>query len=286
PAPAPLPVAAMPSAPALSVLPAASAPSAAAPAAEAPAFQSRIRKFLARIVDPFGSGKSEAVAPTEAERLDAEFSAKDVWSQISPAVRAELDGLRARKMSKAEMSAYVRAQADAATARILAARGTANIGFHYNLHGGARGGYVGRGINAAMGDIALNYTTHGDRNYKVYFFQSEKYRLYDILNESNPAQLVFPSRMGSALSVFDLNAPALVAARADGRIKNFGRISMDFHGMRGVPYSAFLAPPLDVFHGTAKRVGMKKLTRDEETLATVRYLEAALINGGAYVPKN
>jgi hypothetical protein len=160
-----------------------------------------------------------------------------------------------------------------------------NLGFHYNLHGGARDGYVGRGINATMGDIALNYTIHGDRNYKVYFFQSEKFRLYDILNESNPAQLVFSSRMGSALNVFNLNAPELEAARADGRIKNYGNISMDFHGMRGVPYSTYLAPPMEVFSGTAKKIGLKKLSRDEETLATVRYLEAALTAGGAYIPR-
>jgi hypothetical protein len=42
---------------------------------------------------------------------------------------------------------------------------------------------------------------------------------------------------------------------------------------------------MEVFVGTAKKVGLKKLTRDEETLATVRYLEAALMAGGAYVPR-
>jgi hypothetical protein len=64
-----------------------------------------------------------------------------------------------------------------------------------------------------------------------------------------------------------------------------GAISMDFHeGMRGVPYSTFLAPPLEVFSGTAKKIGLRRLSRDEETLATVRYLEAALTEGGAYVP--
>ncbi|MFI5345992.1 MAG: hypothetical protein ACHQ51_06425 [Elusimicrobiota bacterium] len=237
-----------------------------------------------------GLGRYQApkAAPvvSEAERLDKEFAARDVWSQVAPAIRAEIEGLRAEGKSKAEVTAYVRAEADAATARILAGRGMTNLGFHYNLHGGARDGYVGRGISATMGDIALNYTIHGDRNYKVYFFQTEKYRLYDILNESNPAQYLFPSRMGNNLSVFDLNAPVLTAARADGRIKNFGQISMDFHGMKGVPYSTYLAPPIEVFHRTAQKIGMKKLSRDEETLATVRYLEAALIGGGPFIPKN
>ena len=287
------PAAAVPSAaPALGFSPAASVPTerseetaAETASAVAPAPAGRIRRFLAAIVNPFGGGKAEAAPATEAERLDRAFAAKDVWSQIAPAARSEIERLRGEKKTKAEVKEYVRAEADAAVARILAARRMTNLGLHYNLHGGAREGYL-NGINATMGDIALNYTIHGDRNYKVYFFQTEKYRLYDILNESNPAQLVFPSRMGNNLSVFDLNAPPLVAARSDGRIKNFGQISMDFHGMKGVPYSAFLAPPLEVFHGTAKRIGMKKLTRDEETLATVRYLEAALLAGGAYVPSN
>jgi hypothetical protein len=91
--------------------------------------------------------------------------------------------------------------------------------------------------------------------------------------------------MGHALSVFAVDAPELETARADGRIANAGSISMDFHkGMRGVPYSAFLAPPVEVFIGTAKKVGLKKLSRDEETLATARFLEAAATAGGAYVP--
>jgi hypothetical protein len=55
--------------------------------------------------------------------------------------------------------------------------------------------------------------------------------------------------------------------------------------MRGVPYSTFLAPPLEVFVRTPKKVGLKKLSRDEETLATARFLEAAATAGGAYVPR-
>ncbi len=54
--------------------------------------------------------------------------------------------------------------------------------------------------------------------------------------------------------------------------------------MGGVPYSAYLAPPVEVFSKTAKRVGMGKLSWDEETLATVRYLEAAALEGAHYVP--
>jgi hypothetical protein len=41
---------------------------------------------------------------------------------------------------------------------------------------------------------------------------------------------------------------------------------------------------MDVFMGTAKKIGLKKLSRDEETLATARYLEAALTAGESHIP--
>lgn len=150
----------------------------------------------------------------------------------------------------------------------------------------ARADYVGAGIRASKGDIALRYSMNADANDKVYYFQTAQHDPYAALDAGNGEILFLPSRMGSTLSVFALDAPELTAAMADGRITRVGAISMDFHkGMRGVPYSAFLAPPLTVFTGVAKKVGLKRLTRDEETLATVRYLEAALTAGGAYVPR-
>lgn len=223
-------------------------------------------------------------AGSEAEKLDRRFPVDQIWASVASDARAEIEGLRRRRWKKAMTARYVRQEADAALARILKARGASNLGFHFNLHGGHRDDYVGKGIRATKGDIALNYTMNGDANDKVYFFQTAKHSLYDILDEKNPQIMLFPSRMGSALNVFDLDAPELAAARADGRIKNYSDISMDFHGMRGVPYSTYLAPPLEVFSGVGKKIGVKGLSRDEETLATVRYLEAALTRGGAFVP--
>ncbi|TPW17363.1 MAG: hypothetical protein FD126_3668 [Elusimicrobia bacterium] len=45
--------------------------------------------------------------------------------------------------------------------------------------------------------------------------------------------------------------------------------------MIGVPKEDFLGAPLTVFSGVGKRLG-RKLSRDEETLAVMRYIEAAL----------
>jgi hypothetical protein len=286
---APTPIAAAPALapvalPALALSPAPRP--AAADAPDEPAYRSRIRGFLGRI-NPFGAAAAEQSPPAnEAERLDREFSKLDFWEQAGPRAKDEILDLRARGLTKEQTKEYVRAQVNAAFERVKAARGSGNIGFHFNLHGGRREDYVGSGIRASKGDIALRYSMNADANDKVYFFQTAAHDAYTALDASNGEILFFPSRMGHALNVFALDAPELEAARADGRITDGGSIAMNFHkGMRGVPYSAYLAPPLTVFVDTAKKVGLKKLSRDEETLATARYLEAALTVGGAFVPR-
>lgn len=255
----------------------------AGPGVEVPVAPSAPKRRLLGLLPP----RKPSVRPapkTEAERLDGAFDQDALWARIAPAVRAEI--LSKRALSKAERKAYVRKAAAEAFARVKAARGVENIGLHYNLHGGNRGSYVGAGIRASRGDISLRYTTHGDYNEKVYFFQTAVHEPYAILDASNGEVIFWPTRMGSVLSVFDVDAPELAAARREGRVSEGGAISMNFHkGMRGVPYSAYLAPPLAVFVGTAKKVGLKRLSRDEETLAAVRFLEAALTSGGAYVPR-
>ena len=260
---------------------------AATPADKAqPTFKTRILGMLKSMANPFGGKSAEEVIPAnEAQRLDREFSKIDLWGQVAPTAKAEIEKIRALKLSKAAMKEYVQREADAAIERIKTARGIANIGFHYNLHGGRREEYVGEGIRATMGDIALRYSMNADSNYKVYFFQSAEHGGFVPLDATHGEHIFIKMRMGYVMNLFDLDAPPLAAARADGRIKNFGAISMDFYGMKGVPYSAYLAPPVEVFHKTAHMIGLKKLAWDEETLVTVRYLEAAALAGGAFVPK-
>lgn len=273
----------------IAILPAAAIGAVAHDDNSAPAtgFGAKVKSILARIVNPFGTSKEEGQSKplSPAEEGYARFKKEDFWAKTAEPTRAEIEKLRALK-SKAEAQAYVRKAGQEILARLQAKHGTENLGFHFNLHGGTAEGYVqGGGIRATMGDIANNYTMHGDKNLKVYFFQSKNVPLYDVLNESNPAMLMFPSRMGGVLSVFRLDSPELKAAMADGRIKNFGNISMDFHGMRGVPYSSYIAPPIEVFHGTAKKLGVKgRLSRDEETLAVMRYLEAVALSDERFVP--
>jgi hypothetical protein len=283
--------------PALAALPAASdgpaprplaAPEAGSAAADAPSFVGRTLRALGRIVNPFGGDKKPQELPppaSEAERLDREFSRLDLWGPAAARARAEIQDARAKRMGKAAFKEYVQNEAAAAFERIKAARGVSNIGMHYNLHGGQRKDYVGKGIRASMGDIALRYGG-GDSNQKVYFFQTRDHHPYVALDASNGEILVLPSRMGHVLNFFDVDAPPILAAKQAGRIREHGPISMDFHGMGGIPYSAYLAPPIEVFNGSAKKaLGLGRLSRDEETLATVRYIEQVLMAGEGYVPR-
>lgn len=285
------PTPALTAAAAAPVIAAAEAPEAlpaigAAPA-DAPSFVHRTLGALGKALNPFGGSKKpgDETPVSEAARLDAEFMTRDLWGEVAPKAKAELVELRARKMKKAEFKEYVQNEAAAAFERVKAARGVANIGLHYNLHGGQRKDYVGSGIRASQGDIALRYGG-GDNNHKVYFFQTRDHHPYVALDASNGEILFFPSRMGHVLNFFDVDAPEILAAKAAGKITNHSSIYMDFHGMRGVPYSTYLAPPIEVFNGSAKKaLGIGRLSRDEETLATVRYIEAVLLAGGAYVPR-
>ena len=282
------PTPALPAAPEAPALAAPDAlPALAAAPADAPSFVHRTLGALGKALNPFGGSKKpgDETPANEAERLDQDFSRLALWDGVAPAARDEIADARARKLSKAAFKEYVQNEAAAAFERVKAARGVSNIGLHYNLHGGQRKDYVGSGIRASQGDIALRYGG-GDNNHKVYFFQTRDHHPYVALDASNGEILFFPSRMGHVLNFFDVDAPEILAAKAAGKITNHSSIYMDFHGMRGVPYSTYLAPPIEVFNGSAKKaLGIGRLSRDEETLATVRYIEAVLMAGGAYIPR-
>lgn len=211
------------------------------------------------------------------------FLARDHWKDVAATFGDELTKVRALG-SKEAVTAYVQKTGDEVIERIKAKFGTENIGFHYNLHGGHRDGYVeGNGIRATMGDIALNYSMNADRNYKVYFFQSAKHRLYDVLNERNPN--IYSSRMGFVLNLFRRDSKTLTEGLKTGAVARPSDISIDFDTdkLRGIPYSDFLIPPLDVFYGVAKKAGQGRLSRDEETLAVMRYIEAAALDGEDWI---
>ncbi len=218
-----------------------------------------------------------------ARRAYARFLRKDHWAERKDAIQAEVASLRSLG-SKQAVPAYVRGAGEDILARVREKHGTANVGFHYNLHGGQAEEYVeGGGIHATMGDIALNYTMHGDTAHKVYFFQSAMRQLYDILDERHPN--LYSSRMGHVLNVFRLDSAVLQKALQDGAASNFTTISIDFDRakLEGIRYETYLAPPLDVFNGVSRKVGLR-LSRDEETLAVMRYLEAVLLDPESFIP--
>lgn len=165
-------------------------------------------------------GRPEAVAALTPANPMAD--ARGFWADVSVDARAEIEGLRERKLSKAAFEVYVRKESAAAFARVRAARGIGDIGFQF-----------------------------GDRASR--FFQTPEHSPYDALDAGDGNIPFLTSRRGSALSVFAVDRPE---------------------------HAAFLAPPVRVFDATAKKLGLRRLSRDEETLATVRFLEAALTGGG------
>jgi hypothetical protein len=278
--PAPIP-SLSPSAIAVPVADAAPTPERGKAAVAARVARSLRRNAAALLPAPYS--RPDGLPEPSALDMDAyrQFVAADHWSRIKEDFAEELERVRLMP-DKDAVSAYVRTEADKVLARIKAERGTSNVGLHYNLHGGQPEEYVkAGGIRATMGDIALNYTMSGDRNYKVYFYQTEYFSLYDALNDRNPQPLI--PRMGSTLILFRRDAPEIDALEKSGAAARPSAISLDFDTERakGIPASTFLAPPLDVFNGVGRKVGQKRLSRDEETLAVLRYLESAVVGARA-----
>jgi hypothetical protein len=170
--------------------------------------------------------------------------------------------------------------------------GCTEIGFHYNLHGGRPEEYLQYGgIRASRGDVTLAFTAGlaGSWAHSVYFFSSPPMNLYDILDQRNPDLATYwflQSRMGSVLTLFRLDSDFLRRAFAEGGASNRTPISIDFDtgwlwrnnggGPIGIPERTFLVPPIPVFDGVKKRLGLRRLRRDEETLAVMRYIEKIL----------
>jgi hypothetical protein len=208
----------------------------------------------------------------------------DLWPELRPKIQEEIESLRS--LPKAERTTFVRKAADRVLDDLKRRYGSEELGFHYNLHGGILEDYVDRGgIMITQGDIALQYG-RGDANYKVYFFRSSNVSLYDLLNEGNP-QLYGHGRMGNVIMTFPYDSEYIRQGMKEKGILRPSSISLDFDEnwvrkqeiskqtgtLIGIPATEFIAPPADIFNGMKKKVGMGSLSRDEETLAAVRYLE-------------
>lgn len=105
---------------------------------------------------------------------------------------------------------------------------------HFNLHGGRWTDYIqGGGIQATMGDVALQYGLPGDTRHKVYFYNFEHFDLYRALTTQGIGTQFFRGRMGSAAIFFDLDSPAISNVTEEDEIAlNFGpRIEREFYGV-------------------------------------------------------
>ncbi|MBI4237717.1 MAG: hypothetical protein HY696_04780 [Deltaproteobacteria bacterium] len=226
------------------------------------------------------NAQSACAAKARQQRLQylAQFQAWNGWAEIAPAVSAELAVFRQWRGQPAR-----RQYLQQVGGEILARIGPRQIGWHYNLHGGGVVQYMeAGGIRATRGDIAAIDSMRVPPE-QVYFFSSPQLSLDRILDERNPGTLFGNTRMGTVLIPFDLHADCLEAARRAGIIADETEISLTFdadaaarqRASLGIPAEAFLTPPLTVFEQVATRLGLPRLSRDEETLAVMRYIEAA-----------
>ena len=208
----------------------------------------------------------------------------DLWPEIRASVQSEISDFR--NLPKDKREAYLEKTGKQIINDLKKKMGHEELGFHFNLHGGSIDDYVDQGgIKISQGDIALQYG-HGDPNYKVYFFRSSNISLYHLLNEGNPA-LYGHGRMGNVIMAFPYDSKYIQKGMAEGGIHHPSSISLDFDerwvGKQemsqavqrpvGIPATEFIAPPANIFSNLKKNVGMGGLSRDEETLATMRFLE-------------
>jgi hypothetical protein len=278
-------------APADAALPRAAAtiePKAAATAA-APSPFARMEKVVQLIKDVFSQAKP-VLKPNSsvAEAKYGEFLDQQpgYWKAVSGPFAEER--IKFGALEKIERKQYLRDEGDKIVEKLKERHGATELGYHYNLHGGQGIDYVRSGyIFAKRGDIGELNRIGGRPKDEVFFFRSSKYSLLDVLDASHPDIMFFPSRMGHVLIIFKKDAPELAAALESGAITGEHEIAMAFDTakLKGVPYSTFIMPPVEVFKDLKKKLGLKKsLTRDEETLAVMRFIEAAGLDPEKYIP--
>ncbi len=233
-----------------------------------------------------------------ARRRYIDFLNTDYVAPVQEAITAEVLKFRDVK-SKAEQESYLRAEGEKIMARVREKFGIDNVGFHYNLNGGNGSDYVERGgLRVSRGDVGVQYGASKDFADKIYLFQSKTTNLFDVINATNP-KLLAGGRMGYELNIFRLDHEYFRQAVREGGITKATDISFDFNtdwlrrrefnkvgaGLVGIPYSMYLAPPIGVFQSTGKRFpALKRLSRLEETLVTMRRLEAILLSDKNFLP--
>ncbi|MFH1829471.1 MAG: hypothetical protein ABH871_01675 [Pseudomonadota bacterium] len=212
-------------------------------------------------------------------------AAHGAWKFVREHIDAELDHLRGYE-SEADRHSYLNYVGNIILNRMMFSLGVHRLGFHYNLHGGCATDYLEKGgILATQGDIELKYTRLGDPAFKVYFFDSNNCGLFEILNERHAS--LFGPRMGNVLVLFDLGSSYLMQAFAQRGASKRTATSIDFDPewikeqnngkMVGIPASTFVMPPLTIFEGVKRAIGHTGwLSRDDETLTVMRYIEASL----------
>lgn len=247
----------------------------------------RIKRELSASSFPYPDQLSFLRSLHSTQMAYVRFDSASLWGEIKEMLLLEIALFR--DLPKETQREYLVEIGNEIIEKVKRKYHSENIGFHYNLNGGNEESYVNNGgIRISKGDIQLAYG-HGDWNEKIYFFQSKSFSLYEILDQPNPKWLGKFGRMGSVLIAFRLDGEYLKKAREEKGILDESAISLSFseewvnqqlihsitRGERiGILASEYLGLPARVFDGMKSKLGLRVLSRNEETLATMRYLEA------------
>lgn len=208
-------------------------------------------------------------------------------------VTQEVEYLRTLS-SKESRGAYLRQVGSEIEERIKRKLGTDNLGYHFNLNGGLDYEYAqAGGIYINRGDIFAQHGMSSHTAENVYFFQSKKVGLYDLVNSYDMRKILNSGRMGDTLIMFNLDHPYFNRALQEKGIIGVSDIYYDFDPswlrkqsfnnpssgrVIGIPADTFVTSPLPLYRKSHYKIlGIKSPSREEQNIIYMRLLEDLIL---------
>lgn len=194
--------------------------------------------------------------------------------------------------------AHLERVSDAVGSKIEGAYGVSSFGMHFNLNGGSPLDYItGGGVFAGKGsnDTVVNFKSGSvpldqlATDPEVYFYRSEATTLFEALNRGNSRlgplwnAILKNTRMGNVLVLFSLDSAEWKAEKESGELISATSNSMSFDERKvarssnsqliGIKSSKFLLPPIPLYGYDVAALGIRRLSRNANTLIALRQIE-------------
>lgn len=210
-------------------------------------------------------------------------------AKLQLSITQERDYLKSLGTKQVKES-YLKEIAKGLEDKIKAKFNTQTIGYHFNLNGGLDFEYAqSGGLFVNQGDIMAQHGMSKHLAFNIYFFQSKKISLYDLINSYNMKKIISSGRMGDTLIMFNLDNPYFAKALREKGITDATDIYFDFdmNWLRkqdfnigntgqviGIPAETFIIPPLPIYRSAHyKQLNLSGLSREEENLVYLRLIE-------------